>query len=127
MLYLRDKTVEVGVSRPLNAEGTSADVIDSFIVEEDGDISVLQERVSREDTVVRLNNRRRDLRRRVNSETKLGLFPVVHREPLKEKRPKTRPSSTTNSVEDKEALETSTVISELPDTVQAEINNLLPN
>ena len=127
MLYLRDKTVEVGVSWPLNAQGTSADVIDSFIVEEDGDISVLQERVRGEDTVVRLNDRCRDLRRRVNSETKLGFFPIVHREPLKEKRPKTRPSSSTNSVEDKEALETSTVISELSDTVQAKINNLLPN
>ena len=66
---------------------------------------MFQERVSGEDTVVRLNDRCRDLRRRVNSETKLGFFPIVHREPLKEKRPKTRPSSSTNSVEDKEAIE----------------------
>lgn len=124
---LRDETVEVGVSGPLNAEGTSADVVDSFIVEEDRDISVLQERVSGEDTVVRLNDRGRDLWRWVNSETELGLFPVVDRKSLKEKRSKTRSSSSTNSVEDKESLETGTVISELSDTVQAQINNFLPN
>ena len=81
--------------------------------------------MSGEDTVVRLNNRCRHLRRWVNSETKLGFFPIVHRESLKEERPHTRPSSSTNSIEDKEALETSAVISELSD--QAQINNLLPN
>lgn len=88
---------------------------------------MFQERVSGEDTVVRLNNRGRDLWRWVNSEPELGLFPVVDRKPLKEKRSKTRPSPSTNSVEDKEALETSAVISELSDTVQAQINNFLPN
>ena len=88
---------------------------------------MFQERVCGEDTVVRLNNRGGDLRRWVDSEPELGLFPIVDREPLKEKRSKTRPSSSTNSVEDKEALKTSTVISELSDTVQAQINNFLPN
>ena len=88
---------------------------------------MFQERVSGEDTVVRLNNRCRDLWRWVNSETKLGLFPIVHRKSLKEKRSETRSGSSTNSVEDKEALETSAVISKLSDTVQTEINNLLPN
>ena len=88
---------------------------------------MFQERVSGEDTVVRLNNRCGDLWRWVNSEPELGLFPVVDRKSLEEERPKTRPSSSTNSVEDKEALETSTVIRELSDTVQAQINNFLPN
>lgn len=124
---LRDETVEVGVGRSLNVKGASTDVIDSFIVEEDGDISVFQERVSGEDTVVRLNNRGGDLWRWVNCETQLGLFPVVNRKSLKEERSKTRSSPSTNSVEDEESLETSTVISELSDTVQAQINNLFPN
>ena len=84
-VYLRDKTVEVGVSWPLNVEGTCTDVVDSFIVEEDRDISVFQEGVSGEDTVVRLNDRGRDLWRWVNSEPELGLFPVVDREPLEKK------------------------------------------
>lgn len=88
---------------------------------------MLQERVSGEDTVVRLNNRCRHLWRWVHSETQLGLFPIVDRKSLKEERSKTRSSASTNSVEDEESLETGTVISELPDTVQAQINNFLPN
>lgn len=88
---------------------------------------MFQEGVSGEDTVVRLNNRGRDLRRWVNCESQLGLFAIVNGKSLKEERSKTRSSPTTNSVEDKESLETSTVISELSDTVQAQINNLFPN
>ena len=52
----------------VNVKGTPADVVDSFIVEEDRDISV-----------VRLNDRGGD------GQTELGLFPIVDREPLEEK------------------------------------------
>ena len=38
-----------------------------------------------------------------------------------------RSRSSTNSVEDEEALETSAVVRKLPDTVKAQVNNLLAN
>jgi len=86
---------------------------------------VLKERVSREHRVVRLNDSGGDLGRRIDGETKLGLLSVVNREALKEERAETGTSTTSDGVEDKEALETSAVISELADAVKGQINNLL--
>lgn len=45
-----------------------------------------------------------------NCEPKLGLLSIVNREALQQKRTKARASSTSNSVEDKESLETSAVV-----------------
>lgn len=53
---LRDKSVKVGVSGSLNVEVSSADIVDSFVIEHDGDISVLKEGVSGEHGVVGFNN-----------------------------------------------------------------------
>lgn len=40
---------------------------------------------------------------------------------------RTRAGSSTNSVEDKEALQASAIVCQLADAVQAEVHNLLPN
>lgn len=125
--YLRNKPVEVGVSGSLNVKRSAADIVDGFIVEQHSHISVLQEWVSGQDTVVRLNNRGWDLRRWVNSEPKLWFLSVVHREPLQEKRSKPRSGPTTDGVEHQKALKPSTVIRKLSDPVQAQIHNLLPD
>ena len=77
-LYLRHKPVEVGVGWALNIKGATADVIDGLIVEKDSHVSVLKEGVGGQDTVVWLNNRGGDLRRRVHSEPKLGLLSIVN-------------------------------------------------
>jgi hypothetical protein len=125
--YLRYKPVEVGVSWALNIEGAAADVVDGLIVKQHSNISVLEERVSGQDTVIWLDHRGGDLGRWVHSEPKLGLLAVVNRQALKEEGTKTRAGSSTNSVEDKEALETSTVVRKLSDAVKAQVNNLLAN
>jgi hypothetical protein len=57
LCYLRYKAIQIGVVGPLNVQRAPADVIDGLIVEQDGDISMLQERVGGEHTVVGLNNR----------------------------------------------------------------------
>jgi len=88
---------------------------------------VLEERVGGQDTVVWLNHRGRDLGGWVHSEPKLGLLAVINRQALQKEGTKSRASSSTNSVEDKEALETSAVIGKLPDAVKAQVNNLLAN
>merc|ERR1719267_364886 len=62
---LGNESVEVSVGGSLNVEVSSADVIDSLVVEHDGDIGVLKEGVSGEDGVVRLNDGSGDLRRGV--------------------------------------------------------------
>ena len=55
-MYLRHKPVEVGVGWALNVKGAAADVIDGLIVEQDSNISVLQEGMGGQDTVVWLNH-----------------------------------------------------------------------
>ena len=58
---LSDESVEVGVGGSLDVEVSSADIVDGLVVEHDGDISVLEERVGGENGVVGLNNGCADL------------------------------------------------------------------
>jgi hypothetical protein len=88
---------------------------------------VLEEGVGGQDTVVWLNHRGRDLGGWVHSEPKLGLLAVINRQALQEEGAKARSRSSTNSVEDEEALETSAVVCKLPDAIKAQVNNLLAN
>ena len=55
-MYLRHKPVEVGVGWALNVKGAAADVVDGLIVKQDSNISVLEEGVCGQDTVVWLNH-----------------------------------------------------------------------
>ena len=56
-------------------------------------------------TVVRLDDRVGELGRGVDAELELGLFAVVGGETLEKERTETRASSSTEGVEDEEALE----------------------
>jgi len=122
---LSDEAVKVGVGRALNVEGTAADVVDGLVVEHDGDVGVLEERVGREHGVVRLDDSGGDLRRRVDGESELGLAAVVDREALEEESTEAGASAAANSVEDHETLEAGAVVGELADTVEHEINDFL--
>lgn len=88
---------------------------------------MLEERVGGEDGVVRLNDGGGDLGGGVNGEAELGLLAVVDGESLEEERTETGAGTTTNGVEDEEALETGALIGELSDSVEAEINDFLTN
>lgn len=78
-----------------------------------------------EDGVVRLDNRVRGLRGGVDGELKLGLLAVVGGETLEQERTETRAGSTTERVEDEEALETRAVVSQTADLVHHNVNLLL--
>jgi hypothetical protein len=122
---LSDKTVKVGVGGALDVEVTTADVVDSLVINKELNIGVLEESVGAEDGVVGLNDGGGDLRRREDGETELGLLAVVDGETLEEEGTETGTGTTTSGVEDEETLETSAVIGELADTVEGEVNNLL--
>jgi len=122
---LGDESVEVSVGWSLNVQVSSADIVDSLVIEHDGDISVLEEGVGGEDGVVWLNNGGGDLWGWVDGESELGLLSVINRESLEEERSETGSGTTSDGVEDKETLETSALISELSDSVEAEINDFL--
>mmetsp|Transcript_17239 Transcript_17239/g.29036 ORF Transcript_17239/g.29036 Transcript_17239/m.29036 type:complete len:244 (+) Transcript_17239:669-1400(+) len=124
---LGDEAVQVGVRGTLNVEGATANIIHGLIVEHDRHVGVLQERVGREHRVVGLHHSGGDLRRGVNSEAELGLFAIVDRKALQQKRAQARSSTTTNGVEYKESLETGAVVGQLANTVEAQVNNLFPD
>jgi len=124
---LGDESVEVGVGRSLDVEVSSGDVIDGLVIKHNGNVGMLKERMSREDGVVWLNNSSGDLRGWVDGETELGLLSVIDGESLEKERSETGSSSSTDGVEDDESLETSALIGELSDSVEAEINDLLTN
>ena len=124
---LSNESVQVGVGWSLNVQVSSADIIDSLVIKDDGDIGMLEKRVSGEDGVVWLNNSGGDLWGWVDGETKLGLLTVIDGKSLEEERSKTGSGTTTDGVEDEETLETSALIGELSDSVEAEINDLLTN
>jgi len=93
---LSNKSVQVGVSGSLNIELSSADIVDSFVVEHNSDISVLKEGVSGKDGVVRLNDGSGDLRGWVDGEAELGFLAVIDGESFEEERSETRSSTTTD-------------------------------
>ena len=121
---LGNESVQVGVGGSLDIEVSSADIVDGLVVEHDGDIGVLKEGVSGEDGVVRLNDSGGDLGRRVDGESKLGFLTVIDGKSLEEERSETGSGTSTDGVEDEETLETSALIGELSNSVEAEIDDL---
>jgi hypothetical protein len=122
---LGDESVQVGVGWALDIEIAAADIVDGLVVEHNGNIGVLKEGVGGEHGVVWLNDGGGDLGGWVDGEAELGLLAVVDGESLEEEGTETGTGTTTDGVEDEEALETSALIGELTDSVEAEINNLL--
>jgi len=122
---LGDQSVKIGISGALDVEVSAADIVQSLVIHLASDVSVLQQRVYAKHTVVWLNDGSGDLGARPDSEGDLGLLAVVDGQALEHQATETGTSTTTAGVEDKEALETSAVVSELTDTIQAKIDNLL--
>jgi hypothetical protein len=85
---------------------------------------MLEGGVSRQDRVVRLDNRVGDGRSRIHAELELRLLAVVSGEPLENKGTETRASSTTERVEDEEALKATAVIREAANLVHHSVNHL---
>ena len=122
---LGDESVQVGVGGSLDVELSSADVVDGFVVEHDGDVGVLEEGVGAQDGVVRFDDRVRNLRGGVDCEAEFGFFAVVDGESFEKEGAETGSSSSSDGVEDEEALETSAVVSELSDSVEGEVDDFL--
>jgi len=124
---LGDQSVQVGVSGSFNIQLSSADIIDGFVIEDNGDISVFQQGVSGQDRVVGFNNGSGDLGGRIDGETQFGLLAVIDGESFQQEGSQSGTGTTTDGVEDHETLETSTVVSQLSDSVQAKVNDFLTN
>ena len=62
-------------------------------------VGMLERRVRRQDRVVGLDDGGGHLRRRINGKLELGLFPIVHRKPLHQKRGEARTSTAAKRME----------------------------
>jgi hypothetical protein len=124
---LSNESVQVGVGWSFNIKVSSANIIDSFVIKDDSDISVLKKRVSWKDRVVWLNDGSWDLWGWINSESEFGFLTVIDWKSFEKKRSKSWSSSSSDGVEDEETLETCALISKLSDSVEAEINDFLTN
>ena len=122
---LSDESVQVGVGWSLDIKVSSADIIDGLVIEDNGDIGVLKKRVSGENGVVWLNNGGGDLWGWVDGETELGFLTVVDGKSLEEERSETRSSTSAGGMEYEETLKSSTVVRQLTDPVEDEVNNFL--
>ena len=124
---LANETVEVSIRGPLNVKVPAADIIDGLIVNHEGTVRVLQGGVGGQDGIVGLNHSSGNLGSRVDGELQLRLLAIVNREPLHEQRGEARSSATSKRVEEKEALQASALVSQLPNSVQNKVNHLLAN
>merc|ERR1712223_1944957 len=88
---------------------------------------MLQSCMSSQDSIVRLNNSGGHLRSWVDRELKLGLLAVVDGKTLHQKGGESGSSASSKGMEKKKSLKTSTLVSQLPDSVQNQIHDLLAN
>merc|ERR1719282_1672450 len=109
---LTDQPVEVGVTRSLDVEVLSADIVDGLVVDHEGTVDVFEGGVGGEDGVVGLNDRGANRGGRVDGELELGLLAVVHAQPLGEEGGESGAGATAEGVEDEESLESGTLVSQ---------------
>lgn len=107
---LSNEAVEMLVTRTGDVEVAAADVVDGLIVDEESAVRILNGAVGGENGVVGLNDGGRDTRSRIDSKLELGLLAVVGGEALKEEGTETGTRTTTEGVEDEEALKGRAVV-----------------
>merc|ERR1719153_2167665 len=122
---LTDQSVQVGVGWSLDVEITTADVVDGLVIHHEGTVRVFQCGVSHQSGVIWLHHSSGHLWCRIDAELQLGLLTIIHGKSFHQQRSKTRPSSTTETVEDEESLEPGAVIRQFPDSVQHQVYDLL--
>lgn len=124
---LSDQSVQVGVRGAGDVQRALADVVDGFVVEHEGAVSVFQEGVSGQDGVVGLNDGSAHLRRGVDAEIELGLLAKVDGESLQQQRGKSGAGTTTNGVHHEKTLEAVATFSDLADALQSDVDVFLAN
>lgn len=102
---LGDEAVQVLVAGTRDIQVALADIVDSFVVNQESAVRVLDSAVGGEDGVVRLDDGSGDTGSRVDGELELALLAVLGRETLEKESTETGTSTTTEGVEDQETLQ----------------------
>ena len=123
---LRNESVQVGVGWSLNVEVSSADFIDGYGLKHNSNISVFQKGESWDDEFVSLNDGSWDLWGWRDGEDEFW-FSIVDWESFLKVRSQIWTCFTSDWIEHQETLKTSTVVSELSDSFQAQVDNFPTN
>lgn len=107
---LGNQAVQVVKAGARNLQVAATDVVNGLIVHQESTVRVLDGAVGGQDGVVRLHNGSGHTRRRVDRELELGLLAVLGGELLQESGTEARASTTTERVEDQEALQGGAVV-----------------
>lgn len=124
---LSNETIKIRVSRAFDVQVTTADIINSFIINHECTVRMFQSSVGGKNRVVRFDDGGCDLGSWVDGEFQFALFSIINGEPFHEQRSETRSSATTEGVEHQESLKTSAAVSQLPDAIQNQIDDLFPD
>lgn len=124
---MSNQTIEVLIVRSLNAQVSSADVVDGLIVDHETAVRVFKGGMSGEDGVVWLNHRGSDLRSGIDTEFELALLAVVDRQAFHEQSSEARASTATEGVEDQETLETGAVVCNAANLVEHLVDEFFAN
>jgi hypothetical protein len=122
---LSNQSVEIFVVRSLDAQVSSTDVVNSFVVDHETAVGMLEGSVGSQDGVIRLNYRGGDLRRWVDTELELDSLAILDRQPFHEKSSKSGAGTTPKGMEDQEALETRAIIGHAANFVKNLVDELL--
>lgn len=107
---LSNQTVEMLVVGTRNVQVATADVVDSFVVNEERAVGVLDSAMSREDSIVGLNYGGGDARSGIHGKFKLALLAVIGGQALEQQSAETRTRTATKGVEDEETLKGRAVV-----------------
>ena len=108
-------------------KSSEANIIKSFVIDLVGDIGMFKQRVHTQDAVIRFDNSGGDLRASPDSETNLRLFTIIDGKSFQHQASQTRSGTSSDSVEDDKSLESSTIVSQLTDSVKNKVDNFFPN
>ena len=107
---LGNQAVQVLVAGTGNVQVTTANVVDSFVVDQESTVGVLNGAVGGENGVIRLDDGGRDTGGWVDGELELALLGVVSSKTFEKEDTETGSSTTTERVEDQETLEGRAVV-----------------
>jgi len=121
---LRDQSVEVLISWLLDIKSLLADIIDGLVIQNEGHLSVVQEPMGGEKSIVWLDDGGGDVGGRIDFKSNLGLLPVVNSKTLKDEHSHSGSGSSSNSVLDDESLNILRVVDHLSDSVIDSVHQL---
>jgi hypothetical protein len=107
---LSNQTVEMLIVGARDIQVAAADIIHSLVVDKERAVGVFNGAMSGQNSIVWLDNRGGNTRRRIHGELELALLAVVGREALQKQGTESRTCTTSKRVENEETLKRGAVV-----------------